>query len=80
MNILYSKQSVKAISRMDKNLKLRIKNAVELIPKGDIKKLQGHGKLYRLRIGDWRIVFSYPDNETVFIEKICPRGEVYKEV
>ena len=45
---------------------------------GDVKPLSGSVRLYRLRVGDWRIVFSYPDGNTVVIEKIAPRGEVYK--
>jgi mRNA interferase RelE/StbE len=52
------------------------KQAITDIPKGDIKKLQGHERLYRLRVGDWRIVFSYLDNETVLIEK-NPRAEKF---
>ena len=80
MTITYYKQAVKALERMDAVTKRRIGQAIYGIPKGDIKKLQGHTELYRLRVGDWRIVFSYPDNETVLIERISPRGEVYKGV
>lgn len=80
VEIEYSKRAIKAIAGMDKPTKQRIKLGIEGIPKGDIKKLQGHTDLYRLRVGDWRIVFSYPDNETVLIEKIAPRGEIYKGV
>lgn len=32
----------------------------------------------RMRVGGWRIVFSYPDKNTILIEKIAPRGDVYK--
>ena len=78
MNIQYSKQAVKAISGMDKPTKQRIKAGIEGIPKGDIKPLQGSNALYRLRVGSWRIVFSYPDRNTVLIERIAPRGDVYK--
>jgi len=31
-----------------------------------------------LRVGGWRIVFSIPDTNTILIEKIAPRGDVYK--
>ena len=80
MNIIYHKQAVKAIERIDTATKQRLKQGIEGIPEGDIKKLQGHTELYRLRVGDWRIVFSYPDDETVLIEKVSPRGEIYKGV
>ena len=65
---------------MDTATKQRIRQGITGIPKGDIKKLRGHETLYRLRVGDWRVVFSYPDAETVLIEKISPRGDAYKGV
>ena len=78
MNITYSRASVKVISSLDRPTKQRIRNAVERLPKGDVKPLSGSVRLYRLRVGNWRIVFSYPDGNTVLIEKVAPRGEVYK--
>ena len=78
MKIRYAKAAVKVINGMDRPTKQRIRNAVERLPKGDVKPLSGSVRLYRLRVGDWRIVFSYPDGNTVLIEKIAPRGEIYK--
>ena len=78
MNISYSKAAVKAIESMDRKTKHRIKDAIEGIPQGDIKPLQGSSTLYRLRVGNWRIVFSYPDSGELLIERIAPRGDVYK--
>ena len=78
MDIQYSKLAVKTISVMDFQTKQRIKKGIEGIPSGDIKSLQGYQGLYRLRIGKWRIVFSYPNEDTVLIEKIGARGDVYK--
>ena len=93
MDIQYSKKAVKVINRLDKPTKSRIKEAIEGIPKGDIKVLQGSENSYRLRVGDWRIIFSYFETErkdettgeiitekAILIEKIAPRGEVYKGV
>lgn len=80
MNIEYSKQAVKTISGADRPTKQRIKAAIEGLPQGDIKPLKGSKGTYRLRIGDWRILFSYPAKDMILIEKIAPRGEVYKGV
>ena len=80
MNIEYSKKSVKAINSMDRQTRHRLKSAIENIPNGDIKPLRGCTGSYRLRVGDLRIIFSYPEKNTVLIEKIKPRGEVYKGV
>lgn len=80
MMIEYSKQAIKAINGMNSRTKQRMKVAIEGIPAGDIKPLKGSRGSYRLRVGDWRIIFSYPLKDTILVEKIAPRGEVYKGV
>ena len=93
MDIQYSKRAVKVINKLDKPTKNRSKEAIEGIPEGDIKALQGAENSYRLRVGDWRILFSYFEKEckdettgetktekAILIEKVAPRGEVYKGV
>ena len=76
--IEYTKDAVKAIGQMDVKTKRRLKSAIEAIPRGDIKQLRGVNDLYRLRVGDLRVLFSYPDKDTILIEKISPRGDAYK--
>jgi mRNA interferase RelE/StbE len=78
---IYSKQAAKVLNTLNKPTKQRIRLGIEKIPNGDIKQLKGRTiTTYRLRIGDWRILFSFVDSNTVLIEKIAPRGEVYKGV
>lgn len=79
-NIRYSKQAIKTINAMDRPTKLRIKTAVEKLPDGDVKPLKGTKDSFRIRVGNWRILFSYMSQDEVLIEKIAPRGEVYKGV
>ena len=78
MEISYARAAVKVINALDRPTKQRIKKAVEGLPKGDIVPLSGSKGLYQLRVGDWRVVFSYPKENAVLIEKIAPRGDVYK--
>jgi len=80
MNIAYSKDAAKALSRMDKPTKQRIRQVVQGIPNGDIKPLKGVKGTNRLRIGNWRILFSYMKENEIYIRDIAPRGQVYKEV
>ena len=80
MEISYARAAVKAINGMDKATKQRIKAAVEKIPEGDIKPFKGSPGTYRLRVGGWRILFSYPERDIILIDKIGPRGDVYKGV
>ena len=78
MYIKFSKQAVKVLSRMDAAAKQRLRQAILTLPEGDVKQLNGSNQLYRLRVGKYRVVFSYPNVQTILIEKIAPRGDVYK--
>ena len=57
MRIEYNREAIKHISKMDKPTKQRLKNAIEKLPAGDVKKLQGYLVDYRLRVGDLRVIF-----------------------
>jgi mRNA interferase RelE/StbE len=44
----------------------------------DVKQLQGE-PYYRLRVGDWRVIFDRQDAiRVIAIEQIKPRGDAYK--
>ena len=75
-NIQYSKQALKFLNKQDRPTKIRIVNAINRLPSGDVKKLQGTTG-YRLRVGDYRIIFDY-NGIVLAIEKIDNRGQVYK--
>ncbi len=76
MEIQYSKQAVKFLKKQDKPTAKRIISAINALPAGDVKKLQGRNG-YRLRVGDFRIIFD-KDGNILYIEQIGNRGEIYK--
>lgn len=78
MEILYSKQAIKFLKKQDMPTRKRIVAAINLLPSGDVKKLQGR-KDYRLRVGNFRIIFDI-DGNVLSIEKIDNRGQIYKGV
>ena len=79
MNVIYSKQALKAIASMDAPTKQRIKAALERLPEGDTKQIKGRDiTTYRLRVGGWRVLYTFGDDDTISVEKIAPRGEAYK--
>ena len=77
MQINYSKQAVKFLEKQDRRTQIKIITAINNLPSGDVKKLKGQDG-YRLRVGDFRIIFDY-DGNILWIEKIDNRGEVYKK-
>lgn len=80
MEIRYAKAAVKVINSMDRPTKQRVYEAIHKLPEGDIKALQGLDGSFRLRVGNWRILFSRSGNDIIYIDKVGPRGDVYKGV
>ena len=78
MDIQYSTQAIKLLKKQDKPTRKRIVSAINLLPAGDVKLLQG-GNGYRLRVGDYRVIFDIHGN-ILYIEKIGNRGQIYKGV
>ena len=75
LEIKYSKQALKFLKKQDTITQKRILNAISVLPKGDVKALQGKDG-YRLRIGDYRVIF----NNIVkinFITRIGNRGQIH---
>ena len=79
MYIRYTKIAIKHIETLDKPTKQRIKTAIEKIPFGDIKKLTGYENDYRLRVGNYRVLFSL-DNDIIIVKDVLPRGQAYKRL
>jgi Cytotoxic translational repressor of toxin-antitoxin stability system len=78
-NINLTKKAEKFIKKQDKDAQKRIINAIIELPKGDIKKLKGMNEVYRLRVGDFRVIFEKNDNELIIIViDIGNRGQIYK--
>ena len=78
--IIIKKKAKKFIDRLSKNERVRIVRAIEMLPNGeDIKKLKGHNDLMRLRVGDYRIIYTVDNGELiVYVIDADNRGEVYK--
>lgn len=77
--IVYSKKALKFLKKQDKPTQKRIVDAISKLPlSGDIKKLQGTDG-YRLRIGDFRVLFDV-NGLIIDIIEIGNRGQIYKGV
>lgn len=76
-----AKKTLESLSRTDRN---RIAQKIKRLGEDpddlslDIKPLKG-GPYFRLRVGDWRVVFDRDDElKIIAIEKVKPRGGAYK--
>ena len=68
-------------TKTQEKILIAIKGICQRPPVGDIKQMQGVAGLYRLRVGMYRVIFSYElDGQItiVLVQEIGPRGDVYK--
>lgn len=56
--IKYEKDCLKYLKKLDRITQIRILNAINQLPFGDVKKLHGNTGNYRLRVGSYRIIFN----------------------
>ena len=78
-----SKSAGKEIAALPKRGQRRVVSAIEALadnprPRG-IRKITGTEDAYRLRVGDYRIVYQIADNVlTVFVVRVGHRKDVYR--
>ena len=75
----FGNRALKDLRKLDKNLSKRILDRIELLTKdlsGDVKKLTDHSPKYRLRVGDFRVLFDI-EGDTIQIQQIMNRREGY---
>ena len=77
--IIIKKKAKKFIDSLPVNERRRVVAAIELLPNGeDIKKLKGHDKLLRLRVGEYRIIYTVDNGELiVYVIDAGSRGQIY---
>lgn len=79
MEVRITKTAIKNVKKLDSPTRDRILSSINKLPFGDVKKLQGYDNYYRLRVGDFRVIYSL-DDETITISAVLPRGEAYKQM
>lgn len=78
--ISIDKKAQKFILKQQKDKQLLIYKAIYNLPDGDIKALQGHKGFYRLRVGDFRIIYTIDKGELVIcVVDAGNRGDIYKK-
>lgn len=78
----WAKRALRTLSRLDRPTQKRIVNAVDALAErnqGDVRRIEGQKEeVFRLRVGGWRVLFSYLADTSIFVLRIRPRGDVYK--
>lgn len=78
----YSRAAAKALARIDQATSRRIRAKVEQLATepaslaNNVKRLKGSNDLFRLRTGDWRVIYT-EDLVVLLVLKISARGSAY---
>ena len=81
--IAFSKDALRTLSRMPANASLLIRSKIAQYvadpstQANNIKTLKGQYGVYRLRVGDWRILLT-ETGEVITVIKVGPRGGAYQ--
>jgi mRNA interferase RelE/StbE len=72
------------LRRLDPQVRRRVIDALDGLsvqpPRGNVRRLTGVEKEWRLRVGDWRVRFTREQaTHTVFVLRVLPRGRAYHE-
>jgi mRNA interferase RelE/StbE len=80
--ITYSREAFRTLSRLPANTARLIRSKIEQYAAdpaslaNNVKALKGMEGAYRLRVGDWRVIFTEA-GEIVVVIKVAPRGGAY---
>lgn len=80
--VVFSKDAIKALSRMPANTSKLIRSKITqyaadpAAQANNVKAIKGAPGVFRLRVGDWRVLFS-EDGEVIAVIRIASRGDIY---
>ena len=76
---IIKKPAKKFIDGLPMNERRRIVDAIERLPdSGDIKRLQGHDDLFRLRVGPYRVLYTVDNGKfVIYVVDAGSRGQIY---
>jgi mRNA interferase RelE/StbE len=76
--VVVAPAAAKAIRRLPRNERERILAAIERLPAGDVRRLTGRRREWRLRIGDWRALIRLDrPSRVIVVTDVRPRGRAY---
>lgn len=78
----YSREAVRTLARIDRPTSKRIRQKIEQLASApetlanNVKALKGGEGLMRLRVGDWRVIYT-EDLVVLHVLRVAPRGSAY---
>jgi mRNA interferase RelE/StbE len=79
-NVQFKPRAVKDIEKISSRMQTKIIKGIETMSDdltGDVKRLTNFSPEYRLRVGDYRVLFEI-ENKSIIVYRIRHRREVYR--
>jgi mRNA interferase RelE/StbE len=81
--VFFKPSADKALARLPKTVQKRIVAAVEELQENprpmSCVKLEGEDDLWRIRVGDYRVIYTIRDDElTVLVLRVAHRKDIYR--
>ena len=82
-DILIHRRAEKRLKRLHGKTLTHIRKAISALasephPNGS-KKMVGYENFYRIRVGDWRIIYAVEEDKLIILVlDVAPRGSIYK--
>ncbi len=82
MKIEFGTKALKFLSKLEKGSKERVFKRIKKLGNdpfpSDVKKLKGEKDVYRIRIGDFRVLYRViPEDDTILVFRVDKRSRVY---
>jgi mRNA-degrading endonuclease RelE of RelBE toxin-antitoxin system len=78
----WHERALQDVERLDRRTRERIVGALERLAEtghGDVIPLRGRQREWRLRVGQWRALFTIDEaNERIVVLRVLPRGRAYR--
>ena len=82
MNVQWRSRAERDVEQLDRTLQARVLTAIAQFAstgRGNIRRLQAESPpMFRLRVGDIRVLFRVPDRDTMIVERVLPRDKAYR--
>jgi mRNA interferase RelE/StbE len=81
--IIVHRKAEKTLKRLRGEMLERIRQAIRSLAENPrpvgYKKMMGYDNLYRIRVGNWRIIYAIEKDELiVLVLEVAPRGRIYR--
>ncbi len=78
--ITFTEAGLRDVRRLDPAVERRIRGKIARLAEGltgDVKRLRDFSPRYRLRVGDWRVLFNI-EEDSVVIHHVSDRSDAYE--